>query len=213
MESRDEEHSSDQEPAEVRHRYIPATKRPLHPAETGLFHAVNLAAEGDDDDETQDAALDSGETSSDHRADTQTEAQPQDTPEPAPGQPKVLIIEDTMELAEVIQATLERLDIKTVHETHGDKAMKAFIDLDPSVVLLDISLPDISGWKIMDMIKERLEQTKGQMPKVIIITAYDDPANRLIGKLQGVHDYLIKPFTSDEIEQLVRQALGLTSSS
>jgi DNA-binding response OmpR family regulator len=48
------------------------------------------------------------------------------------------------------------------------------------------------------------------MPKVVIITAYGDPANRLIGKLQNVHDYLIKPFTAEEVERVV---LGALSSS
>jgi len=46
------------------------------------------------------------------------------------------------------------------------------------------------------------------MPAIIVITAYGDPANRLVGKLQGIYDYLIKPFTPDEIEREVRKALG-----
>ena len=46
------------------------------------------------------------------------------------------------------------------------------------------------------------------MPKIIVITAYGDPANRLIGKLQNVHEYLVKPFTSDEVERVVLSALS-----
>ena len=123
--------------------------------------------------------------------------------------PTVLIVEDTIELAEVIQATLERMGFSATHETHGSKAIQAFYDLDPDVVLLDISLPDTTGWKIMDAIKEQIDTPEGgnKMPVVIIITAYDDPANRLVGKLQGVSSYLVKPFTADEIEQTVWQAI------
>jgi CheY-like chemotaxis protein len=85
-----------------------------------------------------------------------------------------------------------------------------FIELNPDIVLLDISLPDMMGWKIMDIIKERFEQgaDSATMPIVIVITAYDDPANRLVGKLQGIHSYLIKPFTADEIERIVTQAIS-----
>lgn len=173
-------------------------------AETGLIAAVHISAEGKDNDDAQDAALKSGETTSD------TAAQPDAasaTETSKASKPTVLIVEDTTELAEVIQATLVRMNLNVHHETHGSKVIEKFDALDPDVVLLDISLPDTTGWKIMDKIKERLEQTQGNMPKVIVITAYDDPANRLIGKLQGVLNYLIKPFTTDEIERLVKQAL------
>ena len=45
------------------------------------------------------------------------------------------------------------------------------------------------------------------MPIIIVITAYGDPANRLVAKFQGVYNYLIKPFTSDEVEQVVMSAI------
>jgi len=45
-----------------------------------------------------------------------------------------------------------------------------------------------------------------------VITAYGDPANRLVGKLQGVYDYLIKPFTSDEVERVVIGAINSRTS-
>ena len=181
-------------------------------SETGLIQAVNMSGEGKDNDDIQDAALTSGETQSDIQAEAQAESDPavtNNTTRPY----RVLIVEDTTELAEVIQATLERINIRTEHVTHGSKAMAKYVELDPDVVLLDISLPDTTGWKIMDLIKERLEATEGEMPKVIIITAYDDPANRLIGKLQGVHNYLVKPFTSDQIEKLVTEALGMDQTA
>jgi CheY-like chemotaxis protein len=76
----------------------------------------------------------------------------------------------------------------------------------PDVLLLDIGLPDMTGWQLLEDMREREGDTN--MPKVVIITAYGDPANRLIGKLQNVHDYLIKPFTSEEVERVVLGALG-----
>jgi len=181
------------------------TEKAKSAAETGLITAVNLSGEGKDDDDVQDSDLTSGETQSDPVAEQETETKEQRTP-------KVLIVEDTTELAEIIQATLERMSMETFHETHGNKALEKFNELNPEVVLLDISLPDMTGWKIMDAIKQRLEETSGKMPVVIVITAYDDPANRLVGKLQGIHSYLIKPFTSDEIEKAVTQALSSAAS-
>lgn len=166
---------------------------------------VNVKAEGEDDEDAQDASL----TTDEAKKIPVSEKAKDDTKVP-----KVLIVEDTTELAEVIQATLERMNMVTYHETHGNKAMKRLKDVSPDVVLLDISLPDMTGWKILDVIKEaRANGSNGkQYPVVIIITAYGDPANRLVGKLQGVHSYLIKPFTSDEIENIVTEALKSTTN-
>ena len=120
---------------------------------------------------------------------------------------KVLIIEDTIELAEVVQVTLERLDLKVFVETHGRKALEVYNTEHPDLVLLDIALPDTTGWKVLDTMRE--QQKGGKGPIIIVITAYGDPANRLMGKLQGIYSYLIKPFTPDEVEKVVIAALNL----
>lgn len=123
---------------------------------------------------------------------------------------KVLIVEDTVELAEVIQATLERMGVTALHETHGTKALDLFRDNKPDLVLLDIGLPDMIGWKLLDSIKEL---SKEERPRIVVITAYGDPANRLMGKLQDVESYLIKPFSPDEVERVVKKALGDTPAT
>lgn len=134
-----------------------------------------------------------------------TEAKKEDA---KPGAGKtVLIVEDTTELAEVIQATLERLGITAHHETHANKALDLYKKEKPDLVLLDIGLPDMSGWKLLDGIKEL---DKNNLPHFVVITAYGDPANRLMGKLQEVDSYLIKPFSPDEVERVVGKVLGFT---
>lgn len=215
------------------HTVLP-TKEFNPAAETGLVAMVVLDAEGKDDDEAQDASLTGEETL------LSTDDVPAEMPRIAKSplsdaptveevtlvtmpttqsitnsskQKTVLIVEDNIELSEFLVATVERMNLKAVHETHGDKAVARFWELNPDILLLDIGLPDTTGWKIMDAIKERLETTNGTMPIVIIITAFDDPANRLIGKLQGVHSYLIKSFTADEIEAVITNALDNPSTT
>jgi CheY-like chemotaxis protein len=167
-------------------------------AETGQVLAVRSEAEGRDDHDSQDADRITEDTrpmpESIHNT-TSTRA------------PSVFIVEDTTELAEVISATLERMNMRIATETHGGKALARYSEIDPDVILLDIGLPDITGWQFLEGIKETRKDTD-KMPIVIVITAYGDPANRLVGKLQGVHDYLIKPFTADEVEKVVQRALS-----
>jgi CheY-like chemotaxis protein len=125
----------------------------------------------------------------------------------ANGKTKVLIVEDTVELAEVIQATLESMGLSAIYATHGKIGIEKMKDISPEMVIMDIGLPDITGWKMLDSIKEHYTGSNMKMPTIIVITAYGDPANRLIGKLQNIHSYLIKPFTPDEVEKLVKMAL------
>jgi CheY-like chemotaxis protein len=167
-------------------------------AETGQVPAVRSEAEGRDDHDSQDA----------DRITEETRPMPESVHNTtATRAPSVLIVEDTTELAEVISATLERMNMKIATETHGGKALARYAEVNPDVILLDIGLPDITGWQFLEGIKETRQDTD-KMPIVIVITAYGDPANRLVGKLQGVQDYLIKPFTADEVEKVVQRALS-----
>ncbi len=120
---------------------------------------------------------------------------------------KVLIIEDTVELAEIIQVTLQRLNLHVFHETHGSKALEVYDSELPDLVLLDIGLPDMTGWHVLQAIQGKRFQ--GKTPSILVITAYGDPANRLMGKLQDIQGYLIKPLQPDEIEQAVIRVLDL----
>lgn len=166
-------------------------------AETGVVAAVVVGGEG------KDSAKKDAQDATRTTAETQVAAE---TQEAATTTPSILIIEDSTELAEIIEATLQRINLKTAHETHGTRALTRFNEMKPDVVLLDIGLPDMTGWKLLDHIKEVKGDAK--MPAIIVITAYGDPANRLVGKLQNVHDYLIKPFTADEVERVVLSAVN-----
>jgi CheY-like chemotaxis protein len=174
---------------------------PVLAAETGVLPMVQLTHEHRDLTEGEDAAY-----SKDKMHPTPHTTQSEKT-----GQaPKVLIVEDTIELVEIIQATLERANMVTYHEMRAERVMALVNEQRPDLVLLDLSLPNTSGWKILDAMKEFYAEARIAMPIIIIITAYGDPANRLVGKLQNIHSYLLKPFTSDEIERVVVNALSGT---
>lgn len=173
----------------------------IHLADSGIHLLVNLGVEGKDEAEEQDSSLTKDETK------LGTERELEADMSKANNEPPILIVEDTIELAEVIQATLEGMGLEAVYETRGKAGIDRLQELNPNLVLMDIGLPDITGWKMLDRIKELYVDNEAEMPMIIVITAYGDPANRLIGKLQNIHSYLVKPFTPDQVEHLVGMAL------
>lgn len=199
--------SASQEPAEKHSRFdavtVPAVRLPSRggPAgETGMIPAVRFVAESDDHAEGQDAS----------RTTAENHAVPVSNPDLNTNghiDPLVLIIEDSLELAQLIQITLKRNHIRSIIETSGSRALERYREMKPDIVLLDLGLPDMTGWKVLDEIRET-SQADGSMPIVIVVSAYGDAANRLVGKLQNVHGYLVKPFTSEDIIRAVRQALN-----
>ncbi len=184
-------------------------------AETGTIPLVNTQPEGaEPGNDEQDAPRHTDETVPSRSTQEARAAEENAENGAEPGaKPGVLIIEDTLELAEVIQATLESMDIESTHESNGSKGLARLRNMHPDLLLLDIGLPDMTGWKVLESLREQKNNGEAvTIPTVIVITAYGDPANRLIGKLQGIHSYLIKPFTADEVEQAVTKALGTHNS-
>lgn len=121
----------------------------------------------------------------------------------------VLLIEDSDEFASIVRETLRRINVEVIHARDGHTGRQMLLDYRPSVILLDIGLPDMSGWNVLDWFKVEFEQIAvEERPRIIVLTAYNDAANRLVGKLQEVYRFLVKTTTPLELQQIVREALG-----
>jgi DNA-binding response OmpR family regulator len=118
-----------------------------------------------------------------------------------------LIVEDTDDIAQIITMMLDHLGIDSQHARNGARALEFVQQKTPDLLLLDIGLPGMSGWEVLDAIKTRYPNV--DFP-VIVLTAFGDPANRVIGKLQRhVFRYFVKPFEVAELAKAVREALGI----
>jgi len=120
--------------------------------------------------------------------------------------PTVLIIEDTMDVANIILLVLRRMPINTVHVTNGPDAIAQAKQHTPDLIILDIGLPGIDGWEVLDVM---YENPKLADVPVVVITAYSDAENRQTGKLYGVFAYLAKPVTPQQLRDVVERALKL----
>jgi DNA-binding response OmpR family regulator len=119
-----------------------------------------------------------------------------------------LIAEDTFDIAGLMQLTLARINVESHHASNGILALEFLANRLPDVLLLDINMPGKNGWQVLEGVKELYPDST--FP-VIVLTALDDPANKLIGKLQArVFRYLTKPFDPRELEATVKDALGIS---
>lgn len=105
----------------------------------------------------------------------------------------VLIAEDDMEIAGILEAYFKREGFRTVHARDGQVALDLHRSLKPDIVLADITMPRLDGWELLAEIQRR-----GRTP-VIIITALDEDVDRLQGLRIGADDYIVKPFNPIEV--------------
>lgn len=117
----------------------------------------------------------------------------------------ILLVEDTPEMADLTLLTLKRAGFGAYHVSDGDEAIEFLSQYRPDLVLLDLNLPGKSGWQVLEFMVER----HGNTIPVIVTTAMGDSANRVIGKLQDVVRYLVKPFPPSELTRAVEEALGI----
>ncbi len=118
---------------------------------------------------------------------------------------RVLAVEDDADTLQLMRLVLRDLPVEIVHAGTGADAF-AFLEREaPKLMFLDINLPDMHGWDVLDHFKNdtRLSQTQ-----VIVLTSHSDPVHRLIGMLQPITAYLTKPVAADKLKQQVRSLLA-----
>jgi len=113
-----------------------------------------------------------------------------DVPRQAPTHPKrILFVEDDDALAGVylVRLQAEGFDVKRV--ANGEDALAAAISFKPDLVLLDVMMPKVSGFDVLDILRNTPETAN---LKIIMLTALSQDADRKRAESLGVDDYLVK---------------------
>lgn len=111
---------------------------------------------------------------------------------------EILIVEDEAPINELIRRTLTATGHHCLQAHCGLEAVQLCKKRSPDLVLLDVNLPDISGWAVKDSI--------GKIP-VIYVTARDEINDRIRGLNGGAEDYIVKPFAMEELTARVQVVL------
>lgn len=116
---------------------------------------------------------------------------------------KVLVIEDEEGLRDILKTYIENNGYEAIIAENGTKGLEYFNNISNiSIVLLDIMLPDISGWSILKSIRE-----KSKVP-VMMLTARGEEYDKLLGFELGADDYVVKPFSPKEVIARIKAILS-----
>ena len=132
----------------------------------------------------------------------QEQAGDRTSPEPAA---YILIVEDEESLADSVRYNLEREGFRVAVASDGRRALDRFRAEQPSLVILDLMLPEISGLDVCRTIR-----AESDVP-IIMVTAKDSEADKVAGLELGADDYVTKPFSVRELVSRVRAHLRRAS--
>ena len=125
--------------------------------------------------------------------------------------PKVLVVDDEEHITELLKIGLSMSGFEVERAATGRGALEAIEKSRPDIVVLDVMLPDLSGFDVT----KRLRQSEGAGTRipVIFLTARDTTADKIEGLRLGSDDYMTKPFSIEELVERVKAVLRRSSGA
>lgn len=124
----------------------------------------------------------------------------------------ILIVEDERAVARGLEYALQDEGFDVLIAETGQDALGLARTQDPDLILLDIRLPDISGFDVCRQLRQ-----EGKRQPILMLTALDEPVDKVLGLELGADDYVVKPYNLREliarIRALLRRAYGELSKS
>lgn len=121
---------------------------------------------------------------------------------------KILVVEDEIPIRKLIVFNLQRSNYEVIEAGDGKEAIKLVQDQSPSLVLLDLMLPDMDGFEICT----KLRESHPDLP-IVIVSARGQDMEKIMGLELGADDYIVKPFNPLELVARIRSVLRRTNQS
>jgi DNA-binding response OmpR family regulator len=122
---------------------------------------------------------------------------------------RILLVEDDTSLAAVYKSRLELEGFETREVNNGEDALSAAIEFKPDLVLLDAMMPKISGFDVLDILRNTPETAN---IRVVMLTALSQPKDKERAESLGVDDYLVKSqVVIGDVVERIRHHLGMSS--
>lgn len=114
---------------------------------------------------------------------------------------RVLIVDDNPDIREVLGTYAAREGFEPITAKDGFEALDLFRKTSPAVILLDVMMPGMDGYRVCERIR-----SESDVP-IILITAKGEDYERVMGLDIGADDYIVKPFNANEVMARVRAVL------
>jgi two-component system, OmpR family, KDP operon response regulator KdpE len=125
-------------------------------------------------------------------------------------EPLVLAVDDEAGILRLVKLELSQQGFRVVTAGSGEEALRVAEEQRPDIVLLDIVMPEMTGLEVMRKLREQSNAP------VILVTAKDTDSDKVRGLELGADDYIVKPFSPDElgarIRAVLRRSLGAGST-
>lgn len=123
---------------------------------------------------------------------------------------RILLVEDDVALAAVYRSRLEieGFDLREVH--NGEEALAAALDFKPDLILLDAMMPKISGFDVLDILRNTPETAD---IRIVMLTALSQPKDKERAEALGVDEYLVKSqVVIGDVVERVKHHLGMATA-
>lgn len=117
---------------------------------------------------------------------------------------KILIVDDEKDIVESLKFVLETSDYTCYTAFNGEDGLKLAKEIMPDLIILDVMMPKINGYKISRLLKY---DNKYKNIPILMITARSQEEDRLIGEETGADEYITKPFELNSVCEKVKQYL------
>ena len=115
---------------------------------------------------------------------------------------RILIVEDEKNIVDILRFNLQRAGYQTLEAYDGEDGLAQAVSANPDLILLDVMLPKKNGFDVCRALRDQ-----GSSVPVIILTAREEEADKVLGLELGADDYMIKPFDSKELVARVKAVL------
>jgi DNA-binding response OmpR family regulator len=119
----------------------------------------------------------------------------------------ILVVDDNPDNAHIIRDYLGARGYPITVAYNGDDALKAFEEVKPALVLLDVMMPGRDGWQVCREMKQH--PTLGRSVRVVMVTALDDWVNKRQALETGADDFVEKPFELSKLVAAVERNMKL----
>lgn len=113
---------------------------------------------------------------------------------------KILIVDDEPDIVETLKFLMESEGFESITALDGEEALKKAKEENPDIMILDVMLPKINGYKVCRLLKF---DSKYKHIPILMVTARSQQEDKVIGEETGADEYITKPFDINELLQKI----------